>query len=223
MARQAVLLIGSPRWLRSTSYSLGAYLIEKLEDFDCETIHIHKAIADSRMTQDMVRSVNAADLIILSAPLYVDALPAPVLRAFELIASARGGKPDRPQQFVAILNCGFPETKHNNTAMRICKLFAERVGLTWAGGLAMGMGPAIDGRPLAKAGRVGKNARDALSLAADALSKGRPVPEEAIKRMAEPPMPIRLYTMIGNRTWKKIASRYGMADQLKARPFATAE
>ncbi|MHA1653255.1 MAG: NAD(P)H-dependent oxidoreductase, partial [Candidatus Thorarchaeota archaeon] len=69
MARQAVLLIGSPRWLRSTSYSLGAYLIEKLEHFDCETIHIHKASADSMMTQDMVRSVNAADLIILSAPL----------------------------------------------------------------------------------------------------------------------------------------------------------
>ena len=87
----------------------------------------------------------------------------------------------------------------------------------------MGMGPAIDGRPLAKAGRVGKNARDALSLAADALSKGQSVPEEAIKRMAEPPIPIRLYTMIGNRTWKKMASQYGMADKLKARPFATAE
>ena len=223
MARQAVLLIGSPRWLRSTSYFLGAYLIEKLEDFDCETIHVHKAIAGSKMTQDMVETVNAADLIILSAPLYVDTLPAPVLRAFELIASARNEKPDRPQQFVAILNCGFPETKHNNTAMRICRLFADRVGLTWAGGLAMGMGPAIDGRPLAKAGRVGKNARDALSLAADALSKGRSVPEEAIKRMAEPPIPIRLYTMIGNRTWKKMASQYGMADELKARPFATAE
>ena len=87
----------------------------------------------------------------------------------------------------------------------------------------MGMGPAIDGRPLAKVGRSGKNAREALSLAADALSKGRPVPEEAIKRMADPPMPIRLYTMIGNRTWKKIASQYGMADQLKARPFATSK
>ena len=89
----------------------------------------------------MLAAVAAADLVVLSFPLYIDSLPAPVIRALELIADDRAGQAPRgdlPQEsdrrgLVAICQCGFPEAQQDQVALEICANFARTVGFEWAG------------------------------------------------------------------------------------------
>jgi hypothetical protein len=93
--------------------------------------------------------VDAADIVILAFPLYVDGLPYLVTQAFEQIAAHRANETDVwLPLFLAIANCGFPEAAHNATALAICRQFADKAGFAWAGGLALGEGGAISGRSL---------------------------------------------------------------------------
>jgi multimeric flavodoxin WrbA len=141
--RRALLLVGSPKARKSTSYSLGGYLFEQLSarDIRTETIYLHTALHSPEKTQALLDAVDAADLVTLAFPLYVDALPAPAIEALERIALHREGRDrSRRQLFAAIANCGFPEAYQTATALAICKTFARRAGFEWAGSLALGGG-----------------------------------------------------------------------------------
>ena len=84
-------------------------------------------------TEELLAAVAAADLVVLSFPLYVDSLPAPVdPRARADRRLARGGRARRPgarraeqPAFVAICQSGFPEVEHNEVALEICRNFAR--------------------------------------------------------------------------------------------------
>ena len=107
------------------------------------------------------------------------------------------------------MNCGFPEAAHNATALAICKRFAAEAGFEWAGGLALGMGEAIGGRPLEKTGGMLRNVRKALEMSAAALAEGQPLPEKAARLMAAPLVPRWLYMLIGNLRWRRQAKNTG--------------
>lgn len=219
---RAILLVGSAKPAgESTSEALGRHLLDRLAEGDVTTSivrvsHARRDDAERRLLEE----VDASDLFVLSAPLYVDALPYLVTRALERIAARRAERSDPPPgRFAAILNCGFPESRHTRTALDIARAFARRAGLEWAGGLGLGGGEAIGGRPLASVGRMGRNASRALDLAADALLEGRSIPLEAVDRMAKPLVPGRLYTAIAGRRWRRAAARHGVGDRLDARPL----
>ena len=149
----------------------------------------------------MLAAVDAADILILAAPLYVDSLPYLVTDALERIAAHRAVMPSGSTQttrFAAILNCGFPEAQHNDVALAICEQFAEAAGLQWAGGMSMGGGGVVHGVPLAEHGPRAAGIRRALNIAADALAEGHRVPDAAISMLAQPVIPARMYTTIGN-------------------------
>ena len=177
--KRALLLVGSPRTRKSTSNSLGAYLYEQLaaRSIETETIYPHTVLRSAAKTQALLDAVDAADLVTLAFPLYVDSLPAPIIETLERIAAHREGRQRRPQIFTAIANNGFPEAAHSATALAICETFAQQAGFTWAGGLALGEGGMIGGAPLA-GGRTAR-IRQALDLAAAALAEGRPIPAAA--------------------------------------------
>ncbi len=86
-----LLLVGSPKGSSSTSASLGNYLILKLEEFglSAEKDYIYKLIRKEEGQKELLSKINNADLIILAFPLYVDCLPAGVIKALELIAKNR--------------------------------------------------------------------------------------------------------------------------------------
>ena len=89
-------------------------------------------------------------------------------------------------RFVAVVNCGFPELEHTRTALDICRAFARQAGLAWTGGLGLGGGEAIGGRPLEELGGMTRHVRRGLDLAAAALLAGRPIPEEALALLSRP-------------------------------------
>ena len=221
-----LLLIGSAKPQgRSTSESLGRYLCDRLaqQGGGLHTLYVHNTLRTEARTQAMLAAVDAADILILAAPLYVDSLPYLVTDALERIAAHRAVMPSGSTQtprFAAILNCGFPEAQHNDVALAICEQFAEAAGLQWAGGMSMGGGGVVHGVPLAEHGPRAAGVRRALNIAADALAEGHRVPDAAISMLAQPVIPARMYTTIGNLGWHRTARRHGTRRRLYDRPLA---
>ena len=171
-------------------------------------------------TAALLAAVDAADIVILAFPLYVDGPPYLVTQALEQIAAHRAGRTDiRHPLFLAIANCGFPEAQHNAIVLAICEQFAAAAGFRWAGGLALGEGGAINGQPLAKAGGMVHNVVAALDLAAAALAAGEPVPTEAVACMTRPFIPASAYMLMGDLGWLMQAWRSRALTRLAARPF----
>jgi hypothetical protein len=220
-ARHALLLVGSAKRPHSTSEALGAHALERLRTrgFSTETLYLHRAFDEADGGGALLDATDRADVVWLACPLYIDSLPYLVIKAMEKITEHRAGRPSAaPHRFACVVNCGFPEARHAELAIRMCRLFTKSAGWEWAGGLALGAGGAIDGQPLASRGGMVRNVVRALDLAADALAEGRSVPAEAVALMAKPMMPSWLYTLLGNWGWKRRARQYDAQRRLGEGP-----
>jgi len=226
--KKAVLLVGSPRGDQSASRALAGRILQGLSarGLAVETHSIHAAHLSEEKKARMAEAVDSADVLLFAFPLYVDHLPAPVIRALDEIAARRRGtkSPSRPL-LAALVQCGFPERHQNFPAVDIMRRFACLNGFEWAGGLTMGMGGAASGRPLPeKPSGVLRNVIQALDAAAAALAEGRPVPAETIDLMGRKLMPRGLYFAVANWHWKRMArknsKKLGRAVDLYARPYA---
>jgi hypothetical protein len=220
--KNALLLIGSPKGENSTSASLGSYLISKLEEFGMksEKAYIHRLVTREETVPSLIKMINSSDLIILSFPLYVDSLPAPVIKAMELIKKERYiSKSDKTQSFIAISNNGFPEASQNMTALQICKIFSEDCGFIWKGGIAVGGGGAISGIPLQERGGMVRNIVKGLDIVAQALKDGNDIPQETFDLISKNIIPSALYRFFGNFGWKLQARKHGAKKKLKEKPY----
>jgi hypothetical protein len=220
--KQVLLIVGSAKLQQSTSEVLGSYLLDKLiqRGWATETRYAHKTVRPGEARSALLSSVDNADLVILAAPLFVDALPYPVTGMLEQIAeNRRGGNRRTDQSLLCILNCGFPEAHQNETAIAICRQFAREAGFEWAGGLALGGGEAINGRGLFRVRGLARNVIKSLDLAAQALADGKPIPEKAVDLMAKPLMPRWLYILMGSSRWKREAKAHGVYKKLLDKPY----
>ena len=219
--RRALLLVGSPRTRKSTSASLGGYLLDQLNTrgVEIQTIQIYTSLHSRERMNILYETVDKSDLVVLAFPLYVDSLPAPVIAALEKISTHR--KESRnPVRFAAIVNCGFPEAYHNNTALAICSEFSRQIGFNWMGSLALGGGEGlVHGMPLDEMDGRATRLKQALSLAAEALAKGQPIPHSAQDLFSKPFIPNWIYKLIGDYGWKQQSKLYGMQKELKRQPY----
>ena len=221
--KKALLLIGSPKDENSTSASIGNYLISKLKEFGMtsEIGFVHRLVNREEKRQDLFRMIDSADLIILSFPLYVDSLPAPVIKAMELINEEKDKlKSKKSKNFIAIANSGFPEASQSTVALQICRVFSKDCGFVWKGGLALGGGAAIHGTPLQERGGMVRNVIKGLNISANALRDNKDIPQEAIDLFSKKFIPSSLYKMFGNFGWKLQARRYGVKKNLKDKPYS---
>ena len=219
--RKALLLVGSPRTRKSTSNSLGTYLFQRLNalDIQTETIYLHTVLRSPEKRKVLREAADAADLIVLAFPLYVDTLPAPVIEALECIELHRNGRKTH-QLFAAIANCGFPEAEHTATALANCVAFTRQAGFLWAGSLALGAGEGmVHGTPLSDLDGRAIPLRQALNLAADALASGSAIPEAAQDLLAKPFIPIWLYHVLGLIGWRQQAKTFGAEKLLRRRVY----
>lgn len=220
--RSATLLVGSARPPgQSTSESLGRALLMGLERGGV-TSRVVRAIdfvkAGQRMDEALERMAES-DLLVVSAPLYVDGLPALATRALEVLATRVAQRRCSLGAVVGVVNCGFPEAAHARTAMRLLRCFASETELVWAGGLAMGGGEALHGRPVAEAGGTVRAQARAIELAAEDLAQGRTLRAEAMTAMAKPVVPALLYRWFGTLRWVRRAWGHGLSRAaLHARP-----
>lgn len=216
--RRAALLVGSARPKgRSTSESLARGLAEQLEKQGVSTVLVHVIdfIKPGRRAEAALEALGDADLLVVAAPLYIDGLPSLTLRALQQLAA----RPGRLTRVVGLLNCGYPEAEHNRSAMAQLKRFTHSTGLAWAGGLAMGAGEVLHGKPLAVVPFMLRSQIAALAEAAPALATGRGVPATASARMARPLLPAWVFRLAAKLRWITDASRHGTPwNALGARP-----
>lgn len=222
--QKALLLVGSAKADgASTSGALGSHLFARLAEhgMQTETLLLYRSLRTPERTEALIAAVDAAHLVILAFPLYVDTLPYLVTVALERIAEQRGGQATPPPtRFAAIVNCGFPEAHHNDVALAVCRQFARQSGMEWMGGLALGGGGVVHSQPLAEGGGKVRNLVTSLDLAADALSAGQAIPQQAVELMAKPIIPHAVYVTMGNMGWHITAWQNGVHGKLGARPFA---
>ena len=220
---KALLLIGSPKGENSTSASFGNYLTSKLEELGMkiEKGFTHRLVSREETIQNLFKMIDKADLIILSFPLYVDCLPAPVIKAMELIKEERNKiESKKSQDFIAICNNGFPEASQNVIALQICRIFSRDCGFIWKGGIAYGGGGAINGIPLKERGGMVRNVMKGLDIAAQALKDGKDIPQEAIDLISKKIIPYNIYRVFGNLGWRLQARKYGVKKKLKDKPYS---
>jgi len=89
--KTALLLVGSPFGFRSTSGSLGSYSMDRLTEkgFTTNKAHIHRLVKTQEGIEELLHLVGISDLVVLTFPLYVDSLPAPVIKTMEIITKHR--------------------------------------------------------------------------------------------------------------------------------------
>jgi hypothetical protein len=223
MSKKSLLLVGSPKPKNSSSEAMGDYLLQQLSSkgIQTEKMLINQVLKTEEGIKQFLAAVNNCDIFIISAPLYVDSAPAALTKAMELMAQDRvKGEEGKKQRLLAISNCGFPEAVHNNMALDIYRSFAKEVGFIWAGGLALGAGGAIDGKPLASLGGMVKNIKHSLELTAQALAEENPIPSVAVSLMAKPVMPNWLYVLAGNFMWKSRAKKNSAKNKINDKPYA---
>ena len=212
MSDRILFLVGSPKGLeKSNSARLGRVAVDGLEErgWTSESVHLHAAVKSEKGQQELFEAIDRATVVLFAAPLYVDSLPAPAIRALELIAGhRRSGDTRRVPRFVSIVNCGFAEPSQNDTCQRILRRFADRAGFEWVAGVSLGAGA-----------RIPKRVREALKILVEALDLEILVPDEVEQLTRKPLMPGWLYVIAGNSMWKRMADEHGVKDRLRARPY----
>jgi len=232
-SRRALLLVGSPKGTRSTSACLGSRVLDglKVRGWETHTLTLKASLSKEEGRAELLDAVDRTDLLLLSFPLYNDALPVFVLQALSAIAARRkAAQTPAEQRMAVIINNGFPETYHNAAAIAVCRKFAAESGIHWAGSLALGAGEAISGgQPLME--RKGlpsvKHVLKALDQAAEALHDGQSVPSKAVEMIAKTPVPLTPFSLwrwifikkAGSRWQHEAAENNVRKDQLLARPF----
>jgi multimeric flavodoxin WrbA len=220
--RRVAVFIGSARAKgTSTSESLAQPLLARLHAAGVETsvVYASQFIKPGRATETALATMLAADLLVVSSPVYVDGLPSLVSRALEQLAETLAQRPHALARVAGILNCGYPESVHNHLALRLLRCFSHQNGLRWAGGLGMGGGEIVHGKPLNSMRLFLRHPIRALRLAGDALAAGQPVPAKAAELMGRQLVPAWLFRWIARLRWILQARPNGINhQQLGARP-----
>ncbi|MBI4927970.1 MAG: NAD(P)H-dependent oxidoreductase [Anaerolineae bacterium] len=220
--KRAVLLVGSPRTQKSVSNALGGFVMEELATGGVETqvVQLYTTLRSGERWQAVLDALDAADLVVLAFPLYVDTLPAPVIEALERIATHRQqGTANHRPRFTAIINNGFPEVTHSENALSVCGLFAKAAGMDWVGGFILGGGGMLDGSPLRQAGGPAVPVRMALEKRAAILVKGEAFSTTQVSLLEKPVIPAWLYRTYGDIGWRVAARRYKVHKHLRRKPY----
>lgn len=222
--QRAVLWVGSAkRPGTSTSEALGTALVRRLEacGWDCQTLHAAKVTKLGRAgSPDLVDAARTASVLIVASPVYIDCLPALVLKGLaDVVDGVRHG--DAPA-VLPIVQCGFPEATHTRLAVELVACAASQAGMPWAGHLALGGGGSINGSEIDPAGRF-RPLQAALDRVADALVAGHPVPADLTLALSAPLVNPTVYRWLGNIGWLAQSVRQGSLRELWQRPFAGPE
>lgn len=187
-------------------------------------------IKEERSGRAVSEELLDADALLVAFPLYVDGLPASLIRYLERYADAcrawtadgrRGGRPT--QRVFAVAVCGFHEGVQNALALEMLSHFCADAGLDWRGGAGLGTGEMIrELRGVPPEAGIRKPVVAALRAVASALAAGEEgrLPEN---RYAQHGIPRPLFKLAGEFGWRMSARKNGLRwRDLDARPLTRA-
>ena len=148
----------------------------------------------------VAEAVSRAETVVLGVPLYVDGLPAPVLRLMETIKECRAGDQCR---LYAVVNNGLYESRQNVNLLSMIRDWCDDAGLLYCGSLAIGAGEVM-GTLMRGSRHVLWPAHNVLSglsrlaAAIDAVEETETIYADAYL------FPRWLYILIANVNWQRL-------------------
>lgn len=151
----------------------------------------------------LLQAVGGCKAIVFAFPLYVDGIPANLLRQLQQVCPALAQAAPQAKVY-ALVNNGFYEGQQNALALEMMQHFAQAAGLTWGQGIGIGAGGMIQNAPIGVGplARLGKT----LAVLADTILQGR---SEATITIA-PNFPRFLYTQAAHLGWRSQAKQNGL-------------
>ncbi len=193
------IVCGSPKSSNSCSEMLAKRLFSGMEDITVfQSINIHK-------NPQLLRQLQSYDTVVLTFPLYFDALPSHLLSFLVQWEKEQKSVPVKGKLY-AIVNCGFFEGKQNRCALQIVENWCKKTGMCFMGGIGIGAGPMLN------------------EIQAMAWEHGPKAPvDKALRRMREailtdtaiensyvqPAFPRSLYMKMAHHSWNKQLKRNG--------------
>ena len=233
--KKIAVINGSPKAKDSVSASLISQ-VENILKTELTMYQATKLVRQDDVSAEL-RKILQSDVLLFVFPLYVDSLPAPLVKILALCEESAKTREGPLPKVYAVCNCGFYEADHTRIALEIIGNFSTRAGFRQGYGLGIGMGGLLlsVGKNMSKGPAAGVYAAlsqmcksiqgdivDDISTeaivtdkgATDAGSNGRNV-------FVTPKFPRFLYSLGGNISWRQMAKKYGASKKLGARPHVT--
>ena len=217
-----VSLVGSNRGEKGTSASLVNYLAQRLAAYGVSVAN-HYAIhmySQPHRLDAFLKELRESELLIISAPIYVDLLPSPLIHVLEEVRDRMGLNGLEGRKLLAIIHSGYPEPQQRRPSLGMCRCFAREMGMEWWGGLSFGGTSPISGQPLEAMGGMTKGIRSVLDQTAEKAVKGdlKGVEALVLQDLSTIPVPPWMVKLMMNAMIRKDAKKGGIKD-LKVRPF----
>jgi len=215
-----VAINGSPK----AKDSVSGMIITQIEDIIKTPITMYQALKLIRQEglSETLPDILKADTILFVFPLYVDSLPAPLVKIMTLIEQANTVKRARPPKVYAVCNCGFIEAGHTRLALDIMKNFCIRAGLAWGYGIGVGSGGFVltQSKNMSKGKGPAANIYSAFCGLGESIQAAYVENGDAEKQnvFVTAKMPRFLYSLAGNLGWRLMAKKYGTGKVLDAKP-----
>lgn len=150
--KNVCLIIGSPKGINSTSSKIGHYILEGFRQKGASIATYTIEEINGQKNDELFQEIIKCSLVILSTPLYVDSLPATVIKMFEDISDykRKSEKQFSKAILLGIVNSGFPESERCNTAIKSIEIFANKNDFLFAGGIPVGGGAILSNRDMDK-------------------------------------------------------------------------
>ncbi|MCG3224426.1 MAG: hypothetical protein H7647_08165 [Candidatus Heimdallarchaeota archaeon] len=240
MNKQLTFLMCSPRGDKSASHSIGSYLVSLFEEKEIvvKTFGVYKTLRNQEKTEEMIKSVDDSDIVLISSPLYIDQAPYVTIKLMDIIseASQQGKLSNKTRHLFAISNAGFLEYYHNSLVLKIYEQFAKKNDLIWAGGLPIGAAGTYVTYPIPEFlkmleqlpeddyrqeiyNKPTKILDSVIRSSVNHLSKGEIVPKDDLQKLEFIPMPLEAYVKGGNSSWPEAAKQFGAEDKLRDKPY----
>jgi multimeric flavodoxin WrbA len=192
------LINASPKRGDSASKTVLQALEKRLADAEI-TWH-DSASGDASALLYAVRGCNA---LVFAFPLYVDGIPANLLRQLEQICPSIAQAAPQARVYT-LVNNGFYDGRQNALALEMMQHFTQEADLTWGQGIGIGAGGMMHSSPIGTGplARLGKT----LDALADTILQRRSVENITL----DPNFPRFLYMQAAHLGWRSQAKKNGL-------------
>ena len=206
------IINGSPKMSAGIS-GLITKQIERHLNVSVDVYHAIRLAKQEESHTDVFEKVLDCEALLIIFPLYVDSLPAPLIKVLNRLENISSDVSVKPQVY-SIVNCGFFDANQNLLALEMIKSFSIRSEMTWGYGIGIGGGGMLSSMGDNWSKGPVSGIHKALCDMADAINTKESKPNIFVK----PKFPRFLYLIAADLGMRRAAKKNGVKN-IRARPY----